>query len=271
MSESAPLFRHPFAWLRNKFLAGLALVIPMLVTFWILKIIHDFLHELSTPLLLPAVHFFEPSVTVNDPGFQDFTSFVGFLIPVVVLVALGVVATNVIGARMVVMMDRLVLRIPMISFIYKSLKQVMDAFKGFGGNKSFKRVVYVQYPSEGMRLIGFVTGQFFDSKLNQAMTCVFLPTAPSPMTGFVIVADSNKVTDAPLTMEEAMKMIFSGGLIGPGPAKPPSENVARTPTLRGPVPQGLQSDFGHLPKAEDHHDESAGTEAGARHAAGNDG
>src|SRR6201999_1441192 len=121
---------------------------------------------------------------------------------------------NVIGARLVALFEQLLLRIPLLSFIYKSLKQVIDAVKGLGGSK-FKRVVYIDYPSPGMRMIGFATGHYFDKLTNKAVTCVFLPTAPSPMTGFVIVVDSEKVTDAPLTMEEAMKLIFSGGLVGP--------------------------------------------------------
>ena len=257
MSESAPLYRSPFVWLRNKFLAGLAVVIPLVVTFWILRFIYDFLKGASVPLLENAVDIYNkaadsgPHIDINGDAFKDFATFIGFLIPIAVVVALGAVATNVIGARLVLLMDKLMLRIPMISFIYKSLKQVIDAFKGFGGKNGFKRVVYVEYPSPGMRLIGFVTGQFFDAKLSRGMTCVFLPCSPSPMTGMVIVADDSKVVDAPLTMEEAMKMIFSGGLIGPDPrtaapvfagldlASAAKKNAAATP------------EFVHLPKAED--------------------
>src|SRR3954464_7835404 len=153
MSEQISPFRHLLFWLRNKFLAGLALVIPMLVTVWILKIIHDFLHDMSAPLLFPIVHLIDPRIGPDDPAFQEFTSFVGFLLPIVVLVALGVLATNVIGARMVVAVDQLMVRIPMISFIYKSLKQMMEAFRNFGGSRNFKRVVYVPYPAAGLKLI----------------------------------------------------------------------------------------------------------------------
>jgi uncharacterized membrane protein len=247
MSEPASSIRHPLSWLRNKFLAGLALVIPMMVTIWILKIIHDFLHNLSTPLLLPIVHWFYPNMTADDPAFEDFTSFVGFLLPILVVLALGVLATNVIGARMVVAIDQLMLRVPIISFIYKSLKQVIEAFRGFGGSRNFKRVVYVEYPSPGMRLIGFVTGQYADPKTAANMSCVFLPGALSPMTGLLIVTETSKLVDAPLSIEEAMKMIFSGGLIGPGADKKERPSRSKKAAHMPPV---SSADYAHLPKAD---------------------
>jgi uncharacterized membrane protein len=156
----------------------------------------------------------------------------------------------VIGSRLVVAMDKLMLSIPVISFIYKSLKQVIEAFRGFGGPRNFKRVVYIEYPSPGMRLIGFVTGQYADPKTAASMSCVFIPGALSPMTGLLIVTETSKLIDAPLSIEEAMKMIFSGGLIGPGAeTKGQKPSRSKTPaTLTLPV---ASADFAHLPKAED--------------------
>lgn len=208
-------------WLRNKLLAGLALVVPIIVTFWILRFIYEFLQGMSSPLLILGGTFYnqlvgpELQIDLGGSGFEYFTSFVGFLIPLIFLTALGVMATNVIGVRVVSWMDRLLLTIPVISFIYKSLKQVIEAFKGFGDTRNFKRVVYVPYPSNGMTLIGFVTGQFTDQLTQKSMTLVFLPGALSPMTGLLIVAESDTLVDAPLSLEEAMKIVFSGGLIGP--------------------------------------------------------
>lgn len=248
MSEPTSPFRHPLAWLRNKFLAGLALVIPLLVTVWILKIIHDFLHNLSAPLVLVMLQWLDLGVTADDPAVVKFTSFVGFLLPIMAVLALGVLATNVIGSRLVVAMDKLILTIPVISFIYKSLKQVIEAFRGFGGSRNFKRVVYVEYPSPGMKLIGFVTGQYADPKTKANMSAVFLPGALSPMTGLLIVTETSRLEDAPLSIEDAMKMIFSGGLIGPGGDKKDRPRRSKTPaTLTLPV---ATTDFAHLPQAE---------------------
>jgi len=258
MSETAPAPR-PIAWLRNKFLAGLALVIPLFVTYWILSFVYSFLHDQSVPLLDNLARVYNSMVgekfrvDLEGPGFQSFVSFGGFLIPILVVFGLGVLGTNVIGARMVAAFEQLLLRIPLLSFIYKSLKQVIDAVKGLGGSK-FKRVVYIDYPSPGMRMLGFATGHYFDKLTNKAVTCVFLPTAPSPMTGFVIVVDSEKVTDAPLTMEEAMKLIFSGGLVGPESAPGSSAPVPPAPKKKpavAPQPEPQPTEFVGLPTADD--------------------
>jgi len=245
--------RHPAIWFRNKFLAGLALAVPVVLTFWILRFVYDFLLGMSTPLLVWMGTIYNGAVSpalqldLNGDTFLMLTRFVGFLVPVAVLVALGVMATNVLGVRVVSAVDKLLLRIPMISFIYKSLKQVIEAFRGFGDTRNFKRVVYVEYPSPGMKMIGFVTGQFMDEKTQKQMTMVFVPGALSLMTGLLIVAESHTLIDAPLTLEEAMKMVFSGGLIGPdsedaAPAKPV---VKRTKGRR-------RGEFAGLPQAEDH-------------------
>lgn len=235
----------PVVWVRNKFLAGLALALPLVVTFWILQVVYGLLHGWSEPLL----RFFadltnelagREIVSMSDPNVQLVTRFVGVVIPIAVLVGLGVMATNVIGVRVVSAMDRLLLSIPIISFIYKSLKQVIEAFKGLGGSQGFKRVAYIDYPVPGMRMIGFVTGQFTDAQSGKAQTAVFLPTAPNPMTGILLVVDSEKVTDAPLTLEEATKLIFSGGLVAPTSTATPLNRPASAVSDAGSNVQSVE-------------------------------
>lgn len=247
-------------WLRNKFLAGLALALPLIITFWILYSIYDLLHGWSKPVMEQAVNLVnelsdKTVLDIADPKLANFTNFVGFLVSLLVILGLGVMATNVIGVHIVSAVDKLLLRVPLVALIYKPLKQVIDALRGLGGSKAnFKRVVFIDYPVTGMRMLGFATGQFCDPNSGKAMTCVLLPTAPSPMTGFLLVVDSDKVCDAPVTIEEAMKMIISGGLVAPvgsaplnHKAAPPvtSTPAAETePELELALPAGL-------PRAED--------------------
>ncbi len=241
-----PAPRGPVVWTRNKFLAGLAVVTPLIITFWIMQAVYNVLHYWSQPVLnfvVQQVNLAAGSVVIdmNSAGFILFERFIGVLIPVLVVVALGVMATNVIGRSIMEAVDRLLLRIPFISFIYKSLKQVIDAFKNFGGKQSFKRVVYVDYPVPGMWMLGFVTGQFYDRIRQRNMTSIFLPCAASPMTGMLVVVEAERVSDAPVTMEEAMKMIFSGGLVGPDSA------AARPTTAPIPAPAAPSVPPVHLP------------------------
>jgi len=251
--------RSPFVWLRNKFFAGLAIALPLLITFWIVNTGYHLLHGWSVPTLDFIARLLNDIAgsTIIDPAsdtFKHVVTFVGFLIPVLAFVALGVMATNVLGVRVVTAMDRLLLNVPIVSFIYKTLKQVIDGFKGLGGKQNFKRVVYVDYPSGDMKMLGFVTGQFLDPQQNKILAAVFIPGALSPMTGLLLVVPIEQVTDAPLTVEDAMKLIFSGGLVVPtrlaAPAARPDINPAPLPPvieeaeLEQPLPLGL-------PRAED--------------------
>lgn len=238
--------KGPVVWFRNKFLTGLAVAAPLIITYWILKFVYDLLHGLSVPFLefvVNRINDLDPShplINVESPAFRQFEDFIGAFLPLPVLVALGAMASHVIGVRVVEAVDRLLMRIPFISFIYKSLKQVIDAFKGLGGKQGFKRVVYVDYPCPGTWMLGFVTGQFYDRLREKNMTCVFLPCAPSPMTGMLLVVENERVSDAPMTMEEAMKMIFSGGLVGPeSAASPIASPLPKPPTSTRDLPAGL--------------------------------
>jgi uncharacterized membrane protein len=246
-------------WLRNKFLAGLALALPLIITFWILFSIYDLLHAWSKPVLAQVVNLVnefseEPLLNIEDPKLESLTNFIGFLFSVLAILGLGFMATNVIGVHIVTAVDKLLLRIPLVAVIYRPLKQVIDAFRSLGGTKqNFKRVVYIDYPVPGMRMIGFATGQYCDPQSGKAMTCVLLPTAPSPMTGILLVVESEKITDAPITIEEAMKMIISGGLVSPLNAVAPLNQKPISPALPEslPVPEPVLDLPAGLPRAED--------------------
>ncbi len=246
-------------WLRNKFLAGLALALPLIITFWILFSIYDLLHAWSKPVLAQVVNLVnelsdETVLNIEDPKLESLTNFIGFLFSVLAIIGLGFMATNVIGVHFVTAVDKLLLRIPLVAVIYRPLKQVIDAFRGLSGAKqSFKRVVYIDYPVPGMRMIGFATGQYCDPASGKAMTCVLLPTAPSPMTGILLVVDSDKISDAPITIEEAMKMIISGGLVSPLNAAVPlnQKPVVQTLPESLPVPEPVLDLPAGLPRAED--------------------
>jgi uncharacterized membrane protein len=267
-------------WLRNKFLAGLALALPLVITFAILQFIDSLLHGWTFPIVSWFADLVnelagETVVRADNPYFILMTRVIGVLLPLVVLIGLGVMATNVIGVHVVTAVDRLLLRVPFVSFIYKSLKQVIDSFKTFGGARNFKRVAYIDYPMPGMQMLGFVTGGFTDPASGKAKTTVFVPTAPNPMSGILLVVDSERVTDAAISLEDSMKMIFSAGLVAPySPARPlnqrpepealppgeviePDSAPAPEPAPAGPLAAeaedagGEPEAFVNLPRAED--------------------
>ncbi|MEZ5302584.1 MAG: DUF502 domain-containing protein [Verrucomicrobiales bacterium] len=244
-SESAPEeHEHEKGFwrrIRNKFLAGLAFVVPLIATFWVLTVVYKVLNKVSTPILwgicwvlnktLGGYHAegaggqevlreFEPSyfnIHLFDFGNPEGVSLnvVGVLILILLLVALGFMATHVIGRRVVHAMDALLMRVPVVSFIYRALKQVIDAFKSYSDTQNFQGVAFVEYPSPGCWLVGFITGRYQDPDLGGAMTAVFLPTSPNPMTGFVVMVESARIRESSMSLEDATKMIFSAGLVSP--------------------------------------------------------
>lgn len=208
--------------LRNKLFAGIIAAVPLIVTFYVLKIAYGFINDISEPVL-------DKLSGRPVPG-------LGFAVTLVMLMLLGFVSTNVFGQRILLGFERLVLRIPLAATIYAGVKQVIDSVKAFNSGNQFKRVAYVDYPSPGSKLIGFVTGQYYDEKLKLDMTSVVIPTAPNPMTGIVIVVESSRVLDSSLTIEEATKLIVSAGLVVPRKKGAPIEPA---PVAAWPIPDSV--------------------------------
>lgn len=194
--------------LRNYFIAGLAFAIPLVVTGWLLVLVYKAVEKVSTPLvalLLPK--------EIDPPRLV--VSVTGFLTIVIIIAALGFMARNVIGKRVLSAVDGFFLGIPVIAFVYRGLKQAIESFRTYGAARRFQRVAYVEYPASGSRMIGFVTGSYLDSQIGKEVTTVFVPTSPNPMTGFVIVVENEFVMESNLSLEEATKLVFSAGLISP--------------------------------------------------------
>jgi uncharacterized membrane protein len=206
-------WRGILADLRNKLLTGVVVAVPIIVTIWVLEFAYGFIDGISA-------RFLNRLFGKEIPG-------LGFLVTLLILLFLGFMATNVLGQRILEWIERQLLRIPLVATIYAGVKQVIDSFKSFNNMSNFKRVVYVEYPSPGCKLIGFVTGQYFDHRLQTEMVSVIIPTAPNPMTGLVIVVEAAHVIESELNLEEAMKLIVSAGLVSPKrKISAPSETTA---------------------------------------------
>lgn len=193
-------WRGTLALLRNKLFTGIVVAIPIIVTIWVLKLVYGFINEISAPLLR--------ALGLDIPG-------LGFVVTLLLLISVGFMATNLLGQRILESFERMLLRIPLVASIYAGVKQIIDSIKSFNNVSNFKRVAYIEYPSDGCKLIGFVTGQYFDARLGVELTSVVIPTAPNPMTGLIVVVPSHKVIDSSLSIEEATKLIVSAGLVAP--------------------------------------------------------
>ncbi|MFV0337538.1 MAG: DUF502 domain-containing protein [Chthoniobacterales bacterium] len=200
MTSNRPL-RAALNKLGNTLLAGVAVAVPLIVTILLLRMAYLAVNNVTAPIF--------KTLGIHWPG-------IGFVSTLVLVMLLGVMARNVLGRKVIEFIDSIFLNVPIISQVYGGVKQALESFKSLKTKKSFKSVAYVEYPSEGCRLIGFVTGTLNDPLLGQEMTTVFLPTSPNPLTGFVVAIPNDKIIESSLTLEQASKVIVSAGLVAPG-------------------------------------------------------
>ena len=262
-----PLIRRWF----SRLLAGLAAVIPILGTVWLLYFVYRILFRVGEKIIDWVFRLFnfargvDPGArlaknadgqwTVYGPGADLLENEAGelvagsdavplanqtwpwsfefpgddlvwFFIPVALLLLAGFAVTNRPGRAVLNWVDGAITRVPILGFIYAALKQFVDALRNLGGPRKFKGVAYIEYPSPGCRLIGFVTGNFHDPQTGKDVTSIFIPTSPNPMTGFIIIVDDDKVFDSDMSLEEASKMILSAGLVSPESFEFPGESAA---------------------------------------------
>ena len=185
--------------LRNTFLAGILAAIPLVATYFVLR----FLFVSLDGIFQPVVKFF---VGRSLPG-------VGLVALIILVYLLGLIATNVIGRTLIRWFDAGMSRTPIIKYIYSGSKQVVDSLRRLQG-VPFRKVVIVEFPKVGMYSLAFVTGQPVEFK-GQKQIPLFVPHAPNPMTGFLVLLSEEQIIDTDMTIEDAMKMILSGGLLSP--------------------------------------------------------
>lgn len=219
------LSKHPkFRKVMGLLLTGLAAILPVMGTVWLLVLIYKVLLKVGDVIIsriIMILNGFRWYLRDRAMSFQEWdfdfmgSDFVRFLIPVFLLLLIGCSVASKPGQRLLHWMDQAMQRIPYLGYIYSALKQFVDAVKDLGGERKFQSVAYVEYPSPGCRMLGFVTGHYYDSQMGCDVTTVFIPTSPNPMTGFVIIVDDGKVEHSEMSLEEATKMILSAGLVAP--------------------------------------------------------
>ncbi|MBX9742822.1 MAG: DUF502 domain-containing protein [Chthoniobacterales bacterium] len=200
-TEKTSLLRH----LGNRLFAGVAVAVPLIATVLVLEVAYNFINGVSAPLYR--------ALKITIPG-------IGFVTTILLLMLLGFMATHVVGSRILHAFESFLNRIPLVAQIHSVVKQALESFKTIKAAENFKRVAYVECPSTGCILVGYVTGQIFEPKLGGMMTMVFVPHSPNPLTGFLIIVENHKVIESTLTLEQVTKLIMSAGLVAPVYSKP---------------------------------------------------
>jgi uncharacterized membrane protein len=183
--------------LRNYFLTGIIVLLPITATlyilYWLFKFVDGFLGG-----------FFKTFFGVSVPGS-------GVLFTLVIILVSGFLATNFLGKKLIGFGETIVSKIPLVNTIYTTIKQIVDAFL-YANKMAFTKVVMVEYPRKDCYALGFVTGEFIVK--DRKLLSVFVPTTPNPTSGILLIFPEEDVNFLSISAEEGIKLIISGGLVG---------------------------------------------------------
>ncbi|HIK27781.1 MAG: DUF502 domain-containing protein [Oscillatoriaceae bacterium SKW80] len=199
--------------LKNDLIAGLLVVIPLATTIWLTITIANWVIDLLTkiPKQINPFDGLHP-ILVNILNLV-----VGLTVPLVSILAIGLMARNIVGRWLLDVGERLLQAIPLAGSVYKTLKQLLETLLK-DSNEKFRRVVLIEYPRKGVWSLGFVTntiGSDIQSHLTSPMLSVFIPTTPNPTTGWYLIVPEEEVIELSISIEDAFKVIISGGIVSP--------------------------------------------------------
>ncbi|AGB41794.1 hypothetical protein Halha_1883 [Halobacteroides halobius DSM 5150] len=189
--------------IRNYFITGLVVLLPLLATIYILSAVISMVEQGFGPLI-------EFIIGKRIYGLS-------IIISVGVILGVGVIATNVLGKKLIEFGERILTKIPIVRNIYLTVQQIIEAL--FRKNKTaFRKVVVVEYPRQGIYQIGFLTKEGIariERNLDLEVVSIFIPTTPNPTSGMLVLIPKEEVTYLDMTVEEGLKLIVSGGTIVP--------------------------------------------------------
>ena len=201
------MLRILFNFVKRNFIAGILVILPLLLTIYILVLLFRFAECIVGEFINTYISEF---LGIYVPGL----SLILFLI---IIFLVGFLTTHFLGRRLYLILDKTLRRFPLIRHIYPSIKQIIEFLFAYQ-KPEFKRVVLVEYPRTGVWSIGFVTNESFKEareKTEEDLLNIFIPSSPGPLTGFFILVPQKEVIFLEIAVEEAIKLVISGGLVNP--------------------------------------------------------
>lgn len=203
---------HVMARLRNNFLTGLVIVGPVTITIYIVWWFINAVDAWVKPFV-PRIYNPESYLPFAVPG-------LGLLFAIIGLTMIGALAANLIGKSLISVGEMFVERMPIVRNVYRALKQIFESIvTAAGPNQAFQKVAVMEFPSEGIWAIVFITGQAASEiamvRPGDELIAVFMPTHLMPPSGFTVFVPRRRVTPIDMTVEDAAKIILSAGMVTP--------------------------------------------------------
>ena len=215
-------------FIRRTFLAGLLILFPLFMSYVLVSFLFNLLNAVGAPLVGGFLHLLGAEL---DAWVSALIPLVNLFLALAVIFFLGVFGANILGRRILGAVESFLLRLPLVKTVYGSSKQLVETFQG---NRSFQRVVLVQYPRKGIWTLGLVATERKDTMplfATGKVLTVFIPTTPNPTSGFVLIVPPDEVVEVDYSVEEAFKFVISAGIVGkdlvPRYLVPPAAAAAR--------------------------------------------
>ncbi|HEY5612151.1 MAG TPA: DUF502 domain-containing protein [Lysobacter sp.] len=210
--------------LQRLFLTGLLTLLPLWLTWIVVKFVFVMLSDTSRPLVQPLLENLAASYPhmlswLVDPWVQ---TVLGLLATLLVILLSGVMARRVVGQRLLRWFEAMIKRIPFANTIYGSARQLLDILQT--KPDGVQRVVLIDFPHTEMKSIGFVTRVLREQGTGRELAAVYVPTTPNPTSGYLEIVPVEKITPTDWTVDQAMAFIISGGAVSPEsiPFSPPA-------------------------------------------------
>lgn len=183
--------------LRAQFITGILVVVPIAAAILILRWLFFTIDNILQPVAQSLLGYTIPGL--------------GLGITLVLIYLVGVIATNVIGRRLIGYGESLLARVPLFRYLYTGIKQILQSF-ATPREGGFLQVVLVEFPKKGMRAIGFVTSES-RAESGEKLLNVFIPTSPNPTSGFLEIVRENDIIKTNISIDDALKMVLSVGKV----------------------------------------------------------
>ena len=193
--------------LRNYFISGLLFWIPLALSVLVIKFFLEVVNNLVPTRLLPESLL---NLDTTIPGS-------GIILVIFIILITGALVTNIIGRKLVDLWERVLNKIPGFRNIYNALKKISSTVLNTSSD-SFRKAFLIQYPSKGIWVVAFQSGDYEGEVKNiigEEVINLFVPTTPNPTSGFFVMMPKKDAYELKMTVEEAFKLVISAGVVTP--------------------------------------------------------
>lgn len=190
--------------LKNLFLTGLLIFVPLAVTVYVLFAVFELLDGILRPFII---------VIIGKAGSEVYIPGISLFVLIALITLIGAFVKFAIGAKIVELFENMIMKVPIVKGVYSTVKYASSAFIS-NQSSSFMGVVLVEYPRKGIYTIGLTTAvgvKEIQEKTKEKMINVFIPTSPNPTSGFLLMMPEKEVIKLDMSVDDGLKLVISGG------------------------------------------------------------